>query len=167
MTNVVKFPYNACRRVHSRKPRRSFNGTPEERAAKAAEAAAKMPLASVVDLSGHEARSREEVDRRKLRSSPLREKVGPISFAVTVVGKVATADLRDEPLDFATAESEGWLQSLQAGAAAARFVADELDKTAERLTRTQGKSEVSDLPVKLPVPDLGQPVLNLATERDQ
>jgi hypothetical protein len=33
---VVKFPYNACRRVHSRKPRRSRNGTPEERAAKAA-----------------------------------------------------------------------------------------------------------------------------------
>src|SRR5260370_40528404 len=36
MTNVVKFPYNACRRVHSRKPRISKNGTPEERAAKAA-----------------------------------------------------------------------------------------------------------------------------------
>jgi len=34
--NVVKFPYNACRRVHSRKPRISKNGTPEERAAKAA-----------------------------------------------------------------------------------------------------------------------------------
>jgi hypothetical protein len=30
--NVVKFPYDACRRVHSQKPRRSKNGTPEERA---------------------------------------------------------------------------------------------------------------------------------------
>jgi hypothetical protein len=27
----VKFPYDACRRVHSRKQRRSKNGTPEER----------------------------------------------------------------------------------------------------------------------------------------
>jgi hypothetical protein len=36
VTNVVKFPYNACRRVHSRRPRVSKNGTPEERAAKAA-----------------------------------------------------------------------------------------------------------------------------------
>lgn len=35
MSNVIKFPYSACRRVHSRKPRISKNGTPEERAAKA------------------------------------------------------------------------------------------------------------------------------------
>jgi hypothetical protein len=33
-TNVVKFPYAASRRVHSQKPRRSKNGTPEERASK-------------------------------------------------------------------------------------------------------------------------------------
>jgi hypothetical protein len=31
---VVKFPYEASRRLHSRKPRRSKNGTPEERAAR-------------------------------------------------------------------------------------------------------------------------------------
>jgi hypothetical protein len=36
MSNVVKFPYTACRRVHSRKPRISKNGTPGERAAEAA-----------------------------------------------------------------------------------------------------------------------------------
>lgn len=35
MGNVVTFPYDACRRVHSRKQRRSKYGTPEERAAKA------------------------------------------------------------------------------------------------------------------------------------
>ena len=35
-SNVVKFPYDASRRVHARKPRGSKNGTPEERAAKAA-----------------------------------------------------------------------------------------------------------------------------------
>jgi hypothetical protein len=33
--NVVKFPYEAARRIHSRKLRRSKNVTPEERAAKA------------------------------------------------------------------------------------------------------------------------------------
>ncbi|QWG16112.1 hypothetical protein KMZ68_13770 [Bradyrhizobium sediminis] len=33
---VLKFPYDASRRLHSRKPRRSRNGTPAERAAKAA-----------------------------------------------------------------------------------------------------------------------------------
>jgi hypothetical protein len=35
-SNIVKFPYSASRRVHSKKPRRSKNGTPEQRAAKAA-----------------------------------------------------------------------------------------------------------------------------------
>jgi hypothetical protein len=35
MAEIFKFPYDASRRVHSRKPRRSKNGTPEERAAKA------------------------------------------------------------------------------------------------------------------------------------
>ena len=38
MTEVVKFPYSAARRVLARRPRRSKNGTPEERAAKAAAA---------------------------------------------------------------------------------------------------------------------------------
>jgi len=47
------------------------------------------------------------------------------------------------------------------------FVADELDKAVERLTRTQGKSENSDLRVNLPVPGVGQSVLNLATGHDQ
>jgi hypothetical protein len=29
---IVKFPYEVCRRAHARRPRRSKNGTPEERA---------------------------------------------------------------------------------------------------------------------------------------
>jgi hypothetical protein len=33
---LVKFPYSASRRLVARRPRRSKNGTPEERAAKAA-----------------------------------------------------------------------------------------------------------------------------------
>jgi hypothetical protein len=46
---IFKFPYDACRRVHSRKPRRSKNGTPEERAAAAAKPinAAVIPLGKI------------------------------------------------------------------------------------------------------------------------
>jgi hypothetical protein len=65
---VVKFPYDACRRVHSRKPRRSKNGTPEERAAKEAEAAAALsPAATVLELPG--------IPRRSLLEQEFREKI--------------------------------------------------------------------------------------------
>ncbi|MEH2569644.1 hypothetical protein [Bradyrhizobium sp. AZCC 2289] len=51
MSNVVKFPYSASRRVHSKKPRRSKNGTPEERSTKEAKAAAAaQPSATVTRL---------------------------------------------------------------------------------------------------------------------
>jgi hypothetical protein len=43
--NLVKFPYNASRRLYSRRLRKSINGTPEERAAKAAAAVANEPPA--------------------------------------------------------------------------------------------------------------------------
>jgi hypothetical protein len=46
-----------------------------------------------------------------------------------------------------------------------RYVAGELDKAAERLTRAQGKSEISDSQVNLPVSDVGQSVLNLTAEQ--
>ncbi|KRR22624.1 hypothetical protein CQ14_30930 [Bradyrhizobium lablabi] len=49
-SNVVKFPYSVSRRVHSRKPRRSKNGTPEERAAKAA-AEVHATAAAVIEIS--------------------------------------------------------------------------------------------------------------------
>ena len=42
MGNVVKFPDDACRRVHSPKRRRSKYGTPEQRAAKLAAAKARV-----------------------------------------------------------------------------------------------------------------------------
>jgi hypothetical protein len=48
--SVVKFPYSASRRVHSRRQRRSKNGTPEERAAKAA--VEKSAAATVIEKSG-------------------------------------------------------------------------------------------------------------------
>jgi hypothetical protein len=48
---VVKFPYSACRRVHSRRQRISKNGTPEERAAKAAAGIPTTTTATVVEIS--------------------------------------------------------------------------------------------------------------------
>ena len=72
-----------------KKPRRSKNGTPEERAAKAA--AARGEPATLVDMC-------PQIDRRKLRNSPLRDQIATISFAATVVGKMCTAELKGEPL---------------------------------------------------------------------
>jgi hypothetical protein len=65
--NVVKFPYDASRRMHSRKPRRSKNGTPEERATKAA---ALLPTpADIVPMADAREQARSECDGRKLRGS--------------------------------------------------------------------------------------------------
>jgi hypothetical protein len=121
MAEIFKFPYDACRRVHSQKPRRSKNGTPEERAAKAG-AAQGAPAAAVIELA-----TNETMDRRKLRGNPLRESYGLISPAVTIIGKIYTANLRQDGW-WDTAITENWLQTLEGGAAAARYVADELDK---------------------------------------
>jgi hypothetical protein len=120
---IFKFPYDASRRVYSRRPRASKNGTPEERAAKAPE----VVLAAIIELSEPE---KPMVDRRKLRSSPLRDKIPSISFAATIIGKMCTADLKGEDLPPDTA---GWREELRTGAATARYVADELDRAAERL----------------------------------
>ena len=56
MAEIFKFPYDACRRVHSKKPRRSKNGTPEERAAKAAKPtnAAVIPLGKMLEQKSAE-----------------------------------------------------------------------------------------------------------------
>src|ERR1700733_8505746 len=94
MAEIFKFPYDASRRVHSRKPRRSKNGTPEERAAKAL-----FPTsADIVPMADAREQARSDVDGRKLRGSPLRDSIGVISFGATVVGKMHTAGLKGEPL---------------------------------------------------------------------
>lgn len=164
-SNVVKFPYSVSRRAHSRRPRRSKNGSPEQRAAAAA--AALPPPADVVSLSiCPDASEFPSVDRRKLRGSPLREKIAPISFAVTIVGKMHTAELRLEPIDLDAASSEGWVSQLQAGADAAKFAACELEKAAAHLQQL-ARSEFSDFPINLPVSDLGQSVLNQIADGDR
>jgi hypothetical protein len=160
--SVIIFPYDACRRVHSRKPRRSKNGSPEERAAKAA---ALFPTsADVVPMADAREQARSEVDGRKLRCSPLRDCIGTISFGATVVGKMHTAGLKGEPL--ATIQPElrkEWLETLDRAFEALATVGAGLAQATKTLKALQ--SETSDFPVNLP--DLGQPVLNLATEQDR
>ena len=140
--NVVKFPYDACRRVHSKKPRRSKNGTPEERAAKAA--ALETAPADVVPMSLARAQVRSEVDGRKLRGSPLRDCIGTISFGATVVGKMHTAGLKGEPLAAVQPEiRKEWLETLNRAFEALATVGINTLKALQ--------SETSDFPVNLPV----------------
>jgi hypothetical protein len=86
--DVIKFPFVRARGAWSRMPRRSKNGTPEERAAKAA--TLETTPADVVSMSHIRAQAHSEVDRRKLRVSPLRDCIAAISFGATVVGKMHT-----------------------------------------------------------------------------
>jgi hypothetical protein len=164
MAEIFKFPYDACRRVHSQKPRRSKNGTPEERAAKAA---ALFPTsADVVPMAEAREQARSEVDGRKLRGSPLRDCIGTISFGATVVGKMHTAGLKGEPLAAIQPElRKEWLETLEDAFRALWTAGTGIAEAMNTLKALQ--SETSDFPVNLPVSDLGQPVLNLATEHDQ
>jgi hypothetical protein len=134
-SNVVKFPYSASRRVHSKKPRRSKNGTPKEREAKAA--AMQRPAGAVIDLNDRSGRPAKENDNSY--SGFLR------SFRAYFVDAFSRGLTVDQIFD----DLEGTLRA---------------DRSFQKRRR---QSEVSDFPVNLPVPDLGQPVLNLATERDQ
>jgi hypothetical protein len=160
---IFKFPYDACRRVHSKKPRRSKNGTPEERALKTA---ATENAADIVPMSDIRAAAHSEVDRRKLRTSPLRDCIGTVSFGATVVGKIHTAGLKGEPLAGIQPEiRKEWLETLHRAMGALATIG--LGLTQAMTTLKALESETSDFPVNLPVSDLGQPVLNLAIEGDQ
>ena len=160
-SNVVKFPYDACRRVHSQKPRRSKNGTPEERAAKAA---ALCPTsADVVPMADAREQARSQVDGRKLRCSPLRDHAAAVSFGATVVGKMHTAGLKGEPLAEIPSETrKEWLETLDRAEEAMCTIAVGFERAMDTLKALQSGN--SDLPVNLPVPDLGRSVLNLAKE---
>jgi hypothetical protein len=161
--NVVKFPYNASRRFYSRRPRKSINGTPEERAAKTAADAAKIVPAGIVELSVQgaaarptakrggllalqraEARPIVKRDGRKLRGNPLRLKFAPISSAVTIARKMHTMALRDEPLSILHPDiRQKWVGELRAGADSARIVANELDHAAEHLSKVRSVSKAA------------------------
>jgi hypothetical protein len=112
------------------------------------------------------AQARSEVDGRKLRGSPLRDCIGVISFGATVVGKMHTAGLKGEPLAGIQPEiREEWIETLDRAIEAMGTVDVGLAQAMKTLKALE--SETSDFPVNLPVPDLGQPVLNLATEHDR
>ena len=112
MAEIFKFPYSASRRFFSKQPRRSKNGTPEERAAKAA---ALLPApADVVSMSLARAEARSKVDGRKLRGSPLRDCAAVVSFGATVVGKMHTAGLKGEPLAVGFEKAMEALRALEA-----------------------------------------------------
>jgi hypothetical protein len=161
-SNVVKFPYTASRRVHSQKPRRSKNGTPEERAAKVA--ASETTPADVVSMADAREQAHSDVDGRKLRGSPLRDHIAAISFGATVVGKMHTAGMKGEPLAEIPPEiREEWIETLKRAFEAHYTVGVGLVQAKNTLVALQ--SETSDFPVNLPA--LGQSVLNLATEHDQ
>jgi hypothetical protein len=145
---IFKFPYSASRRVYSKQSRRSKNGTPEERAAKAA--ALEATPADVVPMSLARAQVRSEVDGRKLRGSPLRDCIGTISFGATVVGKMHTAGLKGEPLGAIQPEiRKEWLETLDRAFEALATVGVGLTQAMNTLKALQ--SETSDFPVNLPV----------------
>jgi hypothetical protein len=90
MSDIVKFPYSASRRVAARRPRRSKNGTPEERAAKLApeagpatviprrskngtpeERAAKASLGTVINVTSRLTSRAEAAQRRAEADAPM------------------------------------------------------------------------------------------------
>jgi hypothetical protein len=88
-SNVVKFPYDASRRVHSRKPRRSKNGTPEERAEREAASTQATRAAILAFAAPRLVPDPEPPLARAHRCNPLRSQFLPISPAVTIAGKMA------------------------------------------------------------------------------
>ncbi len=100
----------------------------------------KFPAAKSETRLPH-ASSAERRDGRTLRCNPLRATFVPISPAVTIVGKMQTAENRDIGALSKLGKHfrERWLERLRAGAAAARIVAKELDFAAERLVQAQAE----------------------------
>jgi hypothetical protein len=136
---IVKLPYDISRRLHSRKPRRSKNGTPEERAAKAA--ATQQPGASVIALSNRADKPGKQPDDSFS------------GFLVSFRTYFEAAFARGLTVDQIFDELE-----------ATHRTAEEAKK---RFLARRDQSETSDFPLNLPVPDLGQSVLNLVPGRDQ
>jgi hypothetical protein len=139
MSNVVKFPYSSARRIYSRMPRKSKNGTPEERAAKAAELRS-MPAELVVLPYLPPA-----IDGRKLRGNPMRDYIPVISFGSTVCGRLFTPSLKggrlaDVPADLRTT----WLVDVQSAREAMAKLSTGLAQAAETLCNSLDGDEPSE-----------------------
>ena len=110
-SNILKFPFAVSRRAHARRPRKSINGTPEERAAKA-------PAA----------------EKRPQNSNPLRAKIVAVSRAVTIAGMV---NYQSRDLSGIGPIGEPHLQELRSAAEEARYLASEFERAAEQLAPSQ------------------------------
>jgi hypothetical protein len=108
-SNVVRFPFSVSRRAHARKPRKSKNGTPEERAAKFVPSEKSEPYG---------------------RGNPLRPKVTLVSRAATIAG-IVNYQTRD--LSGIGALGERHLQELRLAAEEARYLASEFERAAEQI----------------------------------
>jgi hypothetical protein len=73
--NVLKFPCDASRRAHSRKPRRSKNGTPDERAKSVAADEAAPPPSIIIKLPRKRSSLLDQEFKDKLNQlDPLRRR---------------------------------------------------------------------------------------------
>ena len=115
--NVVKFPYDASRRVFARRARVSKNGTPDERAAKLVPSKNSEPC-------GH--------------SNPLRAKIVTVSRAATIAGRV---NYQSRDLSRIGALGERHSQELRSAAKEARYLASEFERAAEHLAPSQRRGE--------------------------
>jgi hypothetical protein len=106
-SNIVKFPYSVSRRAHSRRPRTSKNGTPEEWAKTAAP------------------------EKKPQNSNPLRAKFVAVSRAVTIAGLV---NYQSRDLSGIGPIGEQHLQELLSAAEEARYLASEFERAAGQLT---------------------------------
>jgi hypothetical protein len=104
-SNIVKFPH--ARGAWSRMPRRSKNGAPEERAAKA-------PAA----------------EKRSYLGNPLRSKIVAVSHAATIAGLV---NYQSRDLSRIGPIGEPHSQELRSAAKEARYLASEFERAAEQL----------------------------------
>jgi hypothetical protein len=85
---IVKFPAIAARRIAARRPRRSKNGTPEERAAKAAAASTNATVCMLPSRDDPRIMSEEEIRARYEALSP-REKASISRLIMALEGRCA------------------------------------------------------------------------------
>jgi hypothetical protein len=91
MVEIINLPYSVTRRIHARKPRRSKNGTPEERAAR-------TPAAAPTELS---------VRRRSKNGTPEERATRKTAIQATILSlKNRRAGRRRIALTVATGKPE-------------------------------------------------------------
>jgi hypothetical protein len=119
---IITLPYSVTRRANSRKPRRSKNGTPEERAAKSA------PPAAILDMDDDRLDGRRRgIGKKHSGDNPLRAMFLAMQDSVTIVGKVVYRRHGFDPSTLSPSVRREWQATLRDGAKQARSIADEFD----------------------------------------